>query len=188
MTKEEHVFPGSVLTTAEEYVAGKNVVENEAGDIVSLCFGVPHFDKTNRIVDVEVLSKEIKPVDIGTIVHAKVIIVKESMLIVEMFKAEKDGEKRTIMNPSAAIPVFAVSEDYVKTLSGLFRKGDIVKAKVEKVTQFGIDLTTKGEGLGLVKAFCKTCRHEMERFDNEIKCTSCGFTEDKIVSEAYHKS
>jgi len=76
----------------------------------------------------------------------------------------------------------------VKSLSGLFRVGDIVKAKVEKITPFGIDLTTKGEGLGVMKAYCKICRHEMERFGNEIKCTDCGFSEEKIVSEAYSKS
>ena len=60
-----------------------------------------------------------------------------------------------------------------------------------------VDLSTKREDLGLVKAFCKKCRHTLIKIEekpktnrgrmpnNNLKCTFCGNKEHRKIAQDY---
>ncbi|MFH1256905.1 MAG: exosome complex RNA-binding protein Csl4 [Candidatus Diapherotrites archaeon] len=185
MEKKQLVVPGEFLGIEEEFVGGKNTFEDGNGNVLSECIGVPEFDHKRREVKVKKISKEVKPLEPGSIAYGKVALVKEQSVLIELFKAEKNNEPRTILNTFASLPVFNVSQGYVKFLSDMFRVGDIVKAGVVTVTNYGIDLNTKDKSFGVVKAFCVKCRKPLHMIGEQLKCPCCGRTEPRKISSDY---
>jgi len=177
------VFPGDFLAEEEEFEPGKNTFEDK-GKIFSNSFGRAVFDSKEKTIQVlkkkpqEVLEKE-------TIVIGRVVMVKSNMVSIELFSAEKNGEKRIISSAHAVLPIRNISREFVKKTSELFKIGDIVKAKVAVVTPYSVDLKTNEPELGAIKAFCSKCRNALVLFGNTLKCTSCGLTEHRKLSSDY---
>ena len=185
MKKKKIVVPGEMLATAEEYVAGPNTFESNQGDILAVTVGEPLFDEANREVDVKTESRQVLPLETGSIVLGTVDLVKESAVIIYLFEAEKKGVKRVLPETRAALMVSKVSRDYVKDLHDFFKMGDIVKAKVIKLTPYAIDLATDSPDFGVVKAFCTKCKQPLHLFGNQLKCISCGQQEKRKFSKDY---
>jgi len=167
------IIPGEVLTTEEEFLAGKNTfVEN--GIIKSASFGIANFNNDTKEVSVE--GKSVQTIKEGDIVYGVVSNVKESSILVDLKKGE--GEiKITITR--AQIPVRNISNEFVSKTRDFYRIGDIVKAKISKISDYGIDLETKGKGLGVIKAYCSKCRHEMTPGQGQMRCLECSSVEGR---------
>ncbi|MFH1586449.1 MAG: exosome complex RNA-binding protein Csl4 [Candidatus Diapherotrites archaeon] len=182
---KEMVYPGSFLSTEEEFVPGKNAYGDEEGNVTSTTVGEKDLDMETREANVIQKTGEVKPLDVGSIVIARVSLVKDSSAMVEMLSAEKDGEERKILKSYASIPVSNISTEYVRNVKDMFRIGDFVKARVAKVVPWGIDLETRDKGLGVIKAYCVECRKPMELFDGNLKCPGCGASSPRKVSADY---
>jgi exosome complex component CSL4 len=183
--KQKIVLPGEFITVEEEFEAGRNAYEDKDGKVFSAKIGVTEFDEKNRNVSVKEAKRKCIPIDFGTIVIGRVILVKDSVVIISIGEAEKNGEKRIPVHSNAQLLVSNVSRDYVKSLRNEFRIGDIVKAKVVKVTKHSIDLTTSFPEFGVIKAFCTKCRNALQLFGRQLKCTKCGAVEKRKISTEY---
>ena len=167
------IIPGEAFSTEEEFLAGKNTfIEN--GLIKAKTLGVANLDNDTKEASIE--GKCVEAIDEGDIVFGVVTNVKESTVMIEMRKAE--GDKK-VTTRNAQIPVRNIANEFVVKTRDFFRIGDIVRAKVAKMSDYGIDLETKGKGLGVVNAYCCNCRHELTPGQGKLRCLSCGSVEGR---------
>lgn len=181
--EKQVVLPGDFLGTEEEFGAGLNAFEDD-GKILSDSLGRPVFDQKHKVVSVEKKSV-LKPLEVDSVVVGRVSMVKSNMVMVEVFFAEKEGEKRVIAGSFAVLPVRNISREFVKEPKDMFRIGDLVLAKVAFVSPFAIDLRTNEPELGVIKAFCVRCRNKLSLFGRTLKCQSCGNSEQRKISRDY---
>lgn len=183
------VFPGSFLSTEEEFLAGKNCFQGENGDIYSDCVGIEQFDAEEKVVNVVKKTRDIHYLEVGHVVFGMVSLVKEQSVMVDILDAfdPKDPSKKIVFgSPLAMLPVFSVSQRYVKSLDDFFKVGDIVKARVDSIASAGIDLETKSApSLGVVIAFCSNCRQQLKNFERTLKCSNCAAIESRHLSFDY---
>ena len=184
MLDKNIAVPGDFLSTEEEYMSGKNTHVSEDGNVCSDSLGKSEIDNIEKSVSVKAL-KNVELLDVGTIVRAKVSMLKPNSVFVEILSAEKNGNKRVVPGAMAAIPVRNISRDYVEKLGDFFGVGDLVKAKISFYATYGTDLRTNEPELGVVKAFCKKCRKPLYLFGNQLKCRSCGSNESRKISNDY---
>ena len=144
------VLPGQFLAVEEEYAGGKNTFVDEDGKVFSAVVGTVEFNDDTRDVHVDAKGRDIKGLEVGSVVQGKVTLVKSAVVIIHIAHAVKNGNKRRIFESVATLGVARVSRDYVKNLSDFFKIGDFVRAKVVEVTPYAIELSTVGEGLGVV--------------------------------------
>ena len=94
----------------------------------------------------------------------------------------------TISNyPFATTFLSDEEKDYLEKLGDAFRIGDIVQAKVVKITGDNVDLSTVDKDCGVLKAMCTRCRdymHTTQKRD-EVQCNSCNKKEKRKVSINY---
>ena len=74
---------------------------------------------------------------------------------------------------------------YVRDARDMVRAGDIVRARICKIEKNDVDLAIVEPDLGVVKAFCTACRHEMALKKGSLICTGCGKKETRKISEEY---
>ncbi len=177
------VLPGDFLGTEEEFEPGKNAFE-EQGQVFSSAVGKAVFDSGQKTVQV-LPNRELRPIEVGAIVVAKVVLVKSNMVMVELLQAEKDGLKMVFGQSFAVLPARNISRHFIKNLRNAFKIGDLVKAEVATVTSYSIDLRTNKPELGVIKAFCAVCRSGLQLFGSELKCVSCGNPAERKLSTEY---
>jgi len=171
--KNKLFTPGEVITTQEEYDAGRNTFE-ENGNIRASIVGEAVFNDTNKKVSVNGKSKEL--LRIGDIVYGVVSNTKESMISMDLIKTE--GEK-TLIVTRAQLPVRNISNNFVTDARTYFKIGDVVKARVVKSDELAVDVEVKGIGLGVVTAFCSNCRSKMDFSNEKMMCFNCGHVEER---------
>jgi len=172
--KQKIIFPGEELATEEEYSAGENTFVRK-GKIKSKTVGYAQADETSKEMNVK--GKSIPTLEYGDVVVGKIMLVKESSATVEMLHAEND--KKIAGINVAQLPVRNVANEYVHELKKMVKIGDIIKAKIASINPYAIDLTTKGKGLGVIKAYCTNCRTEMQYNNSKLMCLACGSVEDR---------
>ena len=179
---EKLVLPGEFLSTEEEFVPGKNAYEC-GGDVCSGSTG--HVEINNKTKEISVNPiKQMQPLAVGSIVYGRVTLVKENSLTISLSQPPEGG-KQVIGQSSAMLPVRNVSRDYVESLRDCFKIGDIIKARVTKLTPQAIDVSTNEPDFGVVKAFCSRCREPLHIFDRSLRCLSCGSNEPRKTATGY---
>ena len=185
MADKKMVFPGDFLTAGEEFTPGENAIEDDDGNVIATTVGNLQFDEQKRVVSVQKKGAVARPMEQGALVIAKVSLVKENMVVVEMLQAEKNGVPLSIGQSSATIMISRVSRAYVKDLNDAFCVGDWVKAKVVEVSDYGVELMTAEPTLGVIKAFCAHCRQPLGMFSGRLKCPNCGAMAFRTLSQDY---
>jgi exosome complex component CSL4 len=170
---KQTIIPGETITTEEEFLAGKNTYV-EDGLIKASSFGNVNLDNATKKASVQ--GKCVETISEGAIVYGVVTNVKDTTIMIELRRGE--GEVR-ITTKNAQIPVRNISNEFVSRTRDYYRIGDIVKAKVAKISEYGIDLETKGKDLGVVKAYCSKCRHEMTPGQGKLRCLNCASVEGR---------
>ena len=86
-----------------------------------------------------------------------------------------------------AIHISQAKKDYLEKLGDAFRIGDIVQAKVVKITGDNVDLSTVDKDCGVLKAMCTRCRDYMHTTNknNEVQGNTCNRKEKRKVSINY---
>ena len=183
--KKDIAMPGTYLGAEEEYLPGENAYVDSEGNVFSDSVGVPSFDQKQHTVSV-LKDKQVKILEEGTIILGTVSLVKDNVVLVDMKHAEKDSKKMNIHMSMGVIAVFNAASGYVKTLTTLFKIGDIVKVRVALVNRHTIELETRSAPeLGVIKGFCTRCRKPLKLFDQFLKCGSCSNEEQRKLSTEY---
>ncbi len=185
LVKDKIVFPGDSLAVQEEFVAGKNAFDSDDGKVYSDSAGKAFFDSKNHEVSVE-KKRNVSSVKVGSVVFGKVAMIKTSVVVVEITDAIDEKGKPLVFSMSmASLPVRNASPSYLKSLSDAFKIGDLVKAKISMLSPYAIDVRTNDFDLGVIKAYCSKCRHQLQLFGRSLKCTNCGNTEERKASSEY---
>ena len=101
-----------------------------------------------------------------------------------------DSSRPLALPYMGAIHISQAKSGYLDKLTDAFRIGDIVKAKVVKITGDNVDLATVDEDCGVLKAMCTRCRDYMNttQKENEVQCRTCKKKEKREVSINYVNS
>jgi len=172
-TNQKVFVPGEEITTEEEFMPGRNAFADK-GIVRATAMGIAEFDDENK--EVKIKGNAIKATREGDIVAGKVILVKETSVVVDLVSAEKG---RKITRKNAQIPIRNASTEFTNNLHDLFKIGDIVRAKIVMQSPLAIDLATNEKGLGVTKAYCSNCRSAMNYSGGKLMCLLCGNVEGR---------
>lgn len=168
-------FLGDYIGTIEEFLPGNGTyVEN--GKIYASNIGKVEVDDIERKISIGKSHK----ISVGQIVFCEVLDIRKNMATVLISKIL--GSKNEVA-AKANIFISNISDKYIDRVEDAFGIGDIIEAKVIKVENNLIDLSTEGN-FGVVKAFCNRCRHTLVKKGNKLFCENCG--KDKIRKTAYN--
>ncbi|MFH1391757.1 MAG: exosome complex RNA-binding protein Csl4 [Candidatus Diapherotrites archaeon] len=185
MKKDDLVVPGNFLANEEEFMAGSNAFEDDEGNVYADSVGIKKLDSDNHEASVEKFSRSVKIIERGCIIHGRVSMVKTSAVLVEVISAEKDGENRTVHNRNASLVISNIADAYVDSIDTMYRVGDIIRARVLDVTSYSIELGTKEEEFGVVKAYGIRSRKPLVLIDNKLRDTVTGDVEERKISSLY---
>ena len=182
-SEEKIVVPGEEVGTSEEYLPGEGTYEMD-GKIMASRVGVVEYDEDDMTVSTRPLNPVVE-VKRGDVVIAEVVMVRDTMVVVDIKKVE--GKDRSITgDTSGTIHVSKASQAYVKDLKKEFKIGDYVRAKVMQAKP-SIQLTTAYPEYGVIKALCSKCRGPMVRKGTMVYCPNCERTETRKISSMYGK-
>ena len=181
MTDRRMVYPGDVLGGEEEFLAGPGTYV-EDGKIIAAQVGKLAHDHKEHTVSVTP-EKPMNEVRDGDVVIATVDDLKSSMVTLDIQRIE-DKDQVVMGETHAAIHVAKVSHDYVRELEDVYRITDVVRAKVIQAAP-SIQLETRDDGFGVIKARCHVCRQPMELKDGRLWCEQCEHYEDRKLSNRY---
>ncbi len=173
--------PGEHLGAAEEAAPGKGTFERD-NEVYAAVAG--------RVVrehgEVSVLpKKEVAQLKPGQIVYGIVMDVMENLALVEIEPLVRGLERFVPAWDYGVLRVMNIRDGFVPTAKTEMRRGDIIKARVEDLSR-GISLSTKAFDLGVVRAYCAVCRHQMEmEGPAALKCPHCGTHDRRKLSKAY---
>lgn len=181
MTDRRIVYPGDEVGEAEEFLAGPGTYVEDHKILAAQIGELVHDAK-----EFMVYVKPVKPmndVKNGDIVVATVDDLKSSMVTLDIQRRE--GIDRVVTGEThAAIHVAKCSHDYVRELEDVYRITDVVRAKVIQATP-SIQLDTRDDDLGVIKALCHVCRQPMVLKGHQLYCEECERTEERKLSSRY---
>ena len=184
----EFVLPGDMVGTAEEFISNNNTFKY-GGNIYSSATGQVRINNKTRAISV-VPETDIPPmIRNGDVVIGRVNDLRSSVALVEIAMIEGKGEREIVNIQPAAIHVSNVKDSYVKSLDYEFSPFDLVRAKVIDVK--AMRLSTSGNNLGVIKAYCSKCNVDMEKQSNngnkgsKLKCPVCGNIESRKLAANY---
>ncbi len=173
------VMPGDRIGSAEEYVKGGGVYEEDGELFAAVAGQLVISNKVARVESVKPIPEIVK----GDVVLGRVVDVRNTMALVEV--VSKKGEDRSLTNRGVGIiHISNVDERYVENISEAIGYLDIVKARV---IGDNLRLSTKEKEMGVLKALCSNCKTEMVREGDILKCPECGRVEKRKISTDYGK-
>ncbi len=178
MASKKIFVPGEEVSVEEEFCSGKNTFEDN-GIVKASGTGEAVFDKEKR--EVSISCKNVHNLEKDDVIYGRVVLVKESVAVIDIIKSE---EKKVLTITRGQIPAKFASNAYVSNMKDYFKIGDYVRARVMSATDLAVDLSTKGEGFGVVTAYCSKCRKELKASGNKMICFSCSNTENRKWSES----
>ncbi len=177
-------MPGEVLATAEEYVPGPGVRE-ENGRLVATVAGVLEVNDSRMEISVRRFAEwpEIRE---GCEVYGIVTEVMSDFVLVTVVL--EDGHEREVVGgaQTGIIHVSKISKGFVKSPSDMFRVGDIIRARVIRARPT-LHLSTIGRRYGVIRAYCTRCRTPLQYIHRNLFCPKCVKTESRKVAEDYGK-
>ena len=179
--KDRMVFPGEVLSSAEEYVPGVNTVEIN-GYVRSIAFGKMMKDDSRMIVYVKTEKIRLKP-KIGDICYGQVIKVDQRQAIVKIGGYE-DQKIGTTPYTAEGYIRFGQGDRGRQSEIPNIRTGDYIRASVLRIGQ-NFELGLMGRNLGVVKARCTRCREFLLIKNGTLYCDNCERTEQRKIASDY---
>ena len=184
MKDGEIVMPGDKLGIIEQYLPGYGTYDDE-GDIKSAVLGNVKINQKKKIISVKSNATPAL-LKVGDIVYGQITDLKSQRATVNI-DSIKNNSRQLALPYMGSIHISKAKKDYLEKISDAFRIGDIVKAKVVKITGDYVDLSTVSNDCGVVKAMCTRCRDYMHttRKRNELQCYTCNKRENRKVSKNY---
>jgi exosome complex component CSL4 len=179
---KQKVMVGEYLGTIEEFMPGEGTY-SEDGKIYSAIIGYKDVDPGKHVAAVR--GKTLPSMMIGQTVFGEVCGFKTNMVTII---AGKIVGQKGVIDEKTTLYVSNIADSYIDKPEDYFGIGDIVKAKVIKMDANLVDVSTKGEDLGVVKAFCKNCRHPLtisKKQPDKLQCPSCSRIEKRKMAVNY---
>ena len=182
MDEKKFVLPGDKLSTSEELLSGEGTFE-EDGIIRASQVGTYFVDSQHKKAKVKPLTSTPVILKRGDIVLAEIRMIRSSMIIANVIHII--GSKRAISgDTNGTLRVSEISKGYIKDPTDVFSLGDIFRAKVTQVKP-SIQLETKDQQFGVIKAFCSKCRQSLIKKDNILECEKCGNKERRLITNDF---
>ncbi|VVB66499.1 Exosome complex component Csl4 [Candidatus Gugararchaeum adminiculabundum] len=148
--EERIVLPGELLGTEEEYLVGSGTFADKHGVIYATLQGMLHIaaDKT-----LSVTPKKTTPqlLTVGMTVVGMVELISDPIALVRIGPMH-EGHLRHVSNMNyCVLHVSQIKKGYLKQIREVLRIGDVIKAKVSKVTPEETYLSTADPGFGVLK-------------------------------------
>jgi len=182
MKERREVFPGDEVAVEEEYLASDGTFAVD-GVIYASQIGILELDSE------EMTARVISPnppnvLKEGDVVFAVIADTRSTMATADVVAS--DGRLRDIGGETyATIHVSKISPGYTDDVSKELRKGDHVRAQVMAVKP-SLQLTTKDEHLGVVRALCFRCKTEMKRKGKtQLYCEKCDRSVTRKLADDY---
>ncbi len=174
------VLPGEHLSSNEEAESGENtyaendeVYSSATGEFLTVS-GKATVNSQNRVIE--------KP-KVGMSVYCVVKRTSPSRAsLLCMPAAEIEGKGRGL-SFDATLPVNAIKNAYVTSVSDEVRIGDVIRAKVRAITSKGVDVSTIMPECGVVNAFCVKCRNPLTFNGADYVCSECGNKEHRKTAQ-----
>lgn len=177
----KHVIPGEFIGTEEEFVpSGGTYVEGES--IRSSTAGVLSDSNRSLSVGRHNLLGIMSP---GTIVLGRVENIVEPIALVSVLAQEGQNARFAQLPDNCVLHASRIKDGFVKNVRDELRIGDIVRAKISEIRQGEIHISTEGEQLGVVKAYCIKCRNPLALSSGVLSCSSCGNKENRKLASDY---
>lgn len=183
VTMGEFTTPGKLLGTEEEFICGE-CVYGDGGKLHALCTGEVSVDK-QKVVSVKPSNAVPKMVGAGMVVYGRVEDIFEPIALVKLEPLEVQGARQTQGDYLSVLHVSNIRRDYVKSLRGEVRVGDVIKAVVSEIRRGEVYLDIRGADLGVVKAYCSRCRNPLYLRDRVLVCKNCGNRENRKLCKEY---
>jgi len=180
--EQKIVLPGVLIGTSEEFIP-KNGTYEDRGNIYASVTGIMKINAKERSISVTPVTSTPPFLQVGDIVVGQVTDLKESVVLLEIAGIKGKGERAIVDAEDAAIHVSNVKDAYVKDLSYEFAPFDIIKARV--IDLRNMRLTTVNKELGVMKAYCGSCKTVLKRENDKLKCPKCKRTETRKLSSDY---
>jgi exosome complex component CSL4 len=178
MEKKKLVLPGDYVSSAEEAEAGENTYE-ERDEIFSAAIGESQV--SGGTASVKVKHQGLVNPEVGMHVYGLVFRTSLNKAICTCVPVkEVEGKIRT-MEFEAVLPVTEIRKGYVKDIRDEVKIGDIIRAKIHKITATGIELSILWPEYGLVSVFCPRCRTKMDLKDKVFICGQCNWKERRKI-------
>jgi len=177
----QFVVPGERLGVIEEFIPNSGTYV-EDGVIHSKNVGYVLMDFANKKVSVYPAARNLNVPKVGTVVVGKVTSVQSSQATVRMTKI---GRKIISGFFTGLIHISDVSFRYTENMFNAFKVGDIIRAKVVSDKNKIYHLSTKGENLGVLYAFCSQCGGPLSLKGKELVCEVCGNVEKRKFASDY---
>ncbi len=192
MRKEgEVVFPGDELALIEEFIGGRNTYYDDS-IVRSSVAGIVKIDWKERVISVEPMKTPIT-IEVGDEVIGKIFHISGVFGYTEIRLVKKRGLDGWILlngrYTGVVYPHIKVNND----VGTVYRVRDEILALVESTKNRTIHLSIKGDRYGVVRAFCKQCRSELNvvrSHDGRIvlRCPNCRSEETRKISKIYGRS
>ena len=174
MTEDKLVFPGDHISSYEEAEPGDNCyAEND--EVYSASFGRP--STRDGKAEIERKGRRIERPVVGMEVYGIVIRCSPNKAIVGCIESKEAEQGVRGLSFDAVLPVTGVRRGYVADLRYEIKIGDIIKAKVNRITKTGVEISIFASPYGCVKVFCPKDRHEMDLKGGTFICSNCGWKE-----------
>ncbi|AAT43308.1 exosome complex RNA-binding protein Csl4 [Picrophilus oshimae] len=168
-------YPGDVIASEEEYLPGKNTIE-DAGNIISLCYGEVVKDDRNLVISVRPMKHE-RALKVGDIVYGMVLKVTNNEATVHIYAVEDNRLIPVEKDAKLRLPI--LNRNYTQMVS----LGDMLRGKV--LTTKPLYITIFSTHLGVLRTRCTVCRREMVIKNNVLYCTNCKRIERRKISDDY---
>ena len=173
----DSVLPGDTLATIEEYAAGNNTYDD--GEIIrSTIVGESDIVKNERLVNVKNQDLRKLP-EVDDVVIGTVEAVMGSMIaVLIMFVNSKPVQSK--------VECICSTRNIRKRNIALVK--DLVKLKIIGKLNGTIHATISDPELGVLFTKCRKCGKNVKPLRDIIKCTECGWTDDRKLSSDFLKS
>lgn len=166
------VLPGDYIGISEEYLPGFGVY-SEKDKLYSSNIGNLDLDIRNHVAKVMVKTRIPKMQSPGIIVIGIVVNVMENIALIDLIPFKSKNFVFVPQGTTAVLHVSKVKRGFIKELSKEIKAGDIIRVKIIEVSKHTVSLTTDGKDLGVIKAYCSICRHELTKRGPGLFCDNC---------------
>ncbi|MBD3210828.1 hypothetical protein GF318_05585 [Candidatus Micrarchaeota archaeon] len=178
MEDKKLVLPGDYLASVEEAETGENTYEKD-DEIYSAAMG--EFQVSEGSAEVRRRDNRLKALYPGMQVYGLIFRTSLNKAIATCVPVdEMEGKMRSI-EFEGVLPVTEIRKSYVKDIRDEVKIGDIILAKINKITSTGPELTIVWPEYGLAAVFCPRCRTKMDLKDRTFVCGQCGWEERRKI-------
>jgi len=181
---KKFVVPGDFLGTEEEFLSDRGTFSDKER-IYSTLAGKAAEDSHKLSVE---QSRPLHALEVGSIIIGTVENIVEPIALVSIKQGEH-AEHRFGETPDySVLHASMIRRGYVKNVRDEYKVGDIIRAKIAAFQNGEFRLTTDGDDLGAIKAFCAKCRHPMKVESGLLQCEDCGAKDNRKITNDYRKA